>query len=127
MISRDFLKFGQLYLDGGIWNGTRLVSATWLAQSTARQVDRSDGSSDGFGWHRHQMRVGARSIETYEASGNGGQIMIVIPALEVAMAVTPRSYGQFHRWQRIREVLLPGVLRAVRYQDGSHPGRTRIC
>ena len=113
MLSRDFLKFGQLYLNGGTWNGTRLVSAAWAAQSTARQVDRPDGSSDGFGWHRHLLQVGGRALETYEASGNGGQILIVIPALDVTIAVTAGNYGQYGVWQRIREVLVPQVLLAA--------------
>ena len=73
MRPRDFLKFGQLYLNGGVWQGARIVSATWVRQSTARQTDRPDGSTDGFGGHRHVLRVGMRDYQTYEASGNGGQ------------------------------------------------------
>lgn len=33
MRPRDFLKFGELLLDGGRWNGRRVVDANWIAQS----------------------------------------------------------------------------------------------
>lgn len=114
MLPRDLLKFGTLYLDGGVWNGARLVSADWVKQSTAHQVSRPDGSDDGFGWHRHVLRVGTKSFQTYEASGNGGQFLIVIPELQLTAVVTAGNYGQYGVWKGIREVLIPEVMAALR-------------
>jgi CubicO group peptidase (beta-lactamase class C family) len=113
MLPRDFMKFGQLYLDGGRWNGTRLVSEDWVRQSTARQVDRQDGSTDGFGWHRHVLKAGTRSFQTYEASGNGGQSLVVIPDLELIVVATAGNYGQYNVWRTIREQLVPRVMQAA--------------
>jgi CubicO group peptidase (beta-lactamase class C family) len=31
----DFAKFGQLYLDNGLWNGKQVVPAEWVRESTA--------------------------------------------------------------------------------------------
>ena len=31
---RDYARFGQMVLDGGVANGTRIVAADWIAQST---------------------------------------------------------------------------------------------
>jgi CubicO group peptidase (beta-lactamase class C family) len=113
MRPRDVLKFGQLYLDGGVWHGERLVSAAWVARSTARQVGRPDGSEDGFGWHRHVLSVGTRRMQTYEASGNGGQFLLVVPELDLVIATTAGNYGQYATWQRIRDVLVPAVMQAT--------------
>ncbi|MEO7362861.1 MAG: serine hydrolase, partial [Gemmatimonadaceae bacterium] len=114
MRARDFLKFGQLYLNGGVWNGTRIVSADWVRTSTARQIDRPDGSTDGFGWHRHVLHVGTHAYQTYEASGNGGQFVVVIPELDLAIATTAGNYGQYNVWEKIRTMLVPDIMRAVR-------------
>ena len=110
---RDLLKLGQLYLDHGTWRGTRVVSAAWVAQSTARQVNRPDGSTDGFGWHRHVLRAGGRAYQTYEASGNGGQFVVVVPDLALVVATTAGNYGQYAAWRRIRETLVPAVMAAT--------------
>ena len=111
---RDLLKFGQLYLDRGVWNGKRVVSAAWVATSTARQSSRADGSTDGYGWHRHVLRARGRDYETYEASGNGGQFVVVIPDLSLVVATTAGSYGQYGAWRRIREELVTAVMATVR-------------
>jgi CubicO group peptidase (beta-lactamase class C family) len=110
---RDLLKFGQLYLDNGVWNGNRVVTAEWVARSTARQSDRADGSTDGYGWHRHVLRAGGRNYESYEAGGNGGQFVVVVPELALVVATTAGSYGQYAAWRRIREELVPAVMAAV--------------
>lgn len=114
MRPRDFLKFGQLYLNGGIWSGRRIVSRQWVTLTTARQIDRPDGSSDGYGWHRHTLRVAGRQYETFEASGNGGQFVIVVPQLDLVVAATAGNYGQYAVWQRIRTELVPQVIAAAR-------------
>ena len=114
LLPRDFLKFGQLYLDGGLWHGKRLVSAAWVRESTAHQIARADGSDDGFGWHRHTLAVGARRFQTYEASGNGGQFLVVVPALQLAVVVTAGNYGEYPVWQKIRQELIPAIMGAMR-------------
>jgi CubicO group peptidase (beta-lactamase class C family) len=114
ILPRDFLKFGQLYLDGGIWHGVRLVPAAWVRTSTAHVIDRDDGSDDGYGWHRHVLTVRGRRYQTYEASGNGGQFLVVIPTLQLTIAVTAGNYGQYDVWRKIREELVPLVMATAR-------------
>lgn len=111
---RDFLKLGQLYVSGGTWHSTRIVPAAWVRTSTAHVIDREDGSDDGYGWHRHRITARGRTWQTYEASGNGGQFVVVVPALQLVIAVTAGSYGQYGAWRRIREQLVPLVMTAVR-------------
>jgi CubicO group peptidase (beta-lactamase class C family) len=111
---RDFLKFGELYRTGGLWNRRRLVTQAWVTQSTAHQIDRPDGSSDGFGWHRHTLTVDGRAIETYEASGNGGQFVVVVPARRLVIATTAGNYGQYRVWRQIRDRLVPELIAAAR-------------
>jgi CubicO group peptidase (beta-lactamase class C family) len=104
---RDLLKFGQLYLNDGEWHGRRVVSREWIRQSTSHQVDAPNGSSDGFAWHRYTLTVGGRRFEEYEANGNGGQYVFVVPELELVVAFTAGNYGQYGIWRKFREELLP--------------------
>ncbi len=103
MRPRDLLKVGQLYLSEGIWNGVRLVSRSWVRRSTQRQQPDSSGADDGYAWHRHTLRVGACAVPSYEASGNGGQFLLVIPSLDVVAVITAGNYGEGRTWQSIRE------------------------
>jgi CubicO group peptidase (beta-lactamase class C family) len=107
MRSRDLLKFGQLYLNGGLWNGTRVVSANWVARSTAHQINAPNGTSDGYGWHRYTLTVGGKAYQEYEANGNGGQFLIVVPALDLTVVFTAGNYNQYRIWRTLRDELVP--------------------
>src|SRR5512132_3541207 len=64
---RDLLKIGQVYLDGGLWHGRRVVSADWVRRSTMHQVADSTQSADGYAWHRAVLTSGGRAYREYEA------------------------------------------------------------
>ncbi|HET7460065.1 MAG TPA: serine hydrolase [Longimicrobium sp.] len=101
MLPRDLLKFGQLYLDGGVWNGRRVVAAEWVARSTRLQTPPPD--ADGLGWHLNQVRAGGRVFREYEANGNGGQLLMVLPELDLAVVVTAGNYNAYNVWRKFRE------------------------
>lgn len=112
---RDLLKLGQAYLDGGVWRGRRIVSRRWVEASTAHHVDVPGGSSDGYAWHRHTLRWDGRAYEAYEASGNGGQMLIVVPALDLVVVFTGGNYNRAAIWRRFRDEMVPAhVIAAVR-------------
>ena len=119
---RDLLKLGLLYLNRGVWNGRRLVSEAWVTESTGHQIDVSPESSDGFAWHRYQLSHGGRQYREYEASGNGGQFVIVIPDLELVVVFTAGNYNQYPVWRTFRDQLVPQYLIAA---IGPDPRRRR--
>lgn len=113
MRPRDMLKFGQLYLDHGVWHGHRIVDASWVKTSTSHQITNANGS-DGFAWHRFVLTAGDRKYQEYEASGNGGQFIIVVPELDLTVVITAANYGQYGIWREFREDLVPQyILSAV--------------
>ena len=103
---RDLLKIGQVYLDGGAWHGRRIVSADWVRRSTSLQVADSTQSADGYAWHRGVLKVGDRTYREYEANGNGGQFIMVVPELELAVAFTAGNYLGYGVWRHFRDTLL---------------------
>ena len=121
LLPRDLLKVGQAYLDGGVWRGRRIVGKDWVALSTAPRVHISPkttglseeefGNSygegdDAYAWHLGQMKVGERVYRTYEASGNGGQVLIVAPKLDLVVVFTGGNLLQGGIWSRWRDEII---------------------
>lgn len=112
---RDLLKIGQAYLDGGVWRGRRIVDADWIAKSTAPRIEISPATTgldpeqfsnayipaeDAYAWHLGVIHSGKRAYHHYSASGNGGQLLIVVPELELAVVFTGGNYRQGGTWLR---------------------------
>jgi len=110
---RDQLKLGQLYLNGGVWNGKRIVSRDWVTESTSVHSRFSPAFSlgqkheYGYGWHIHELKSGAKTYRVFAAEGNGGQFVIVVPDLDLVVGITGGSYGEFDQWYRWELELVP--------------------
>lgn len=113
LLPRDELKLGQLYLSRGVWNGKRIISADWVRESTTAhstfdpQTDYDAPHEYGFGWHINQLHAGNRTFRVFGAGGNGGQIVMVIPDLDMVVAFNGGSYGEFAKWYRWGLQLVP--------------------
>jgi CubicO group peptidase (beta-lactamase class C family) len=103
---RDFLKLGQLYLDGGVWRGRRIVSEEWVRTSTAAHASVNETDDYGFAWWRKTYQAGDRRVETYHASGNGGQLLFVVPALNLVALIQAGNYGDGRTRNKFRDRLM---------------------
>ena len=115
---RDMLKLGQLYLDGGMWNGKRVLSAAWVRAATTQHSyfpasDYAPGHGYGYTWHLFQATVGGKTYSEYMAQGNGGQLVMVVPELDLAAVITAGNYGNFPVWRKFFEELLPQYIIAA--------------
>lgn len=83
MTARDLAKIGRLYMNGGVWEGQRIVSEDWVRQSTAY-----DTSNDGyhFNWYNTSY-YGADKPEHpgFYALGIKMQVLYVNPDLNLIM------------------------------------------
>lgn len=70
--ARDFAKLGFLYLNGGMWDGERILSKKWIQKVTAVHVDA--GSSGKYGYHWWIQR----GKKDFQAQGYGGQNLYVL-------------------------------------------------
>lgn len=120
---RDQLKLGQLYLDGGVWNGKRIVSKEWVSESTTvhshfdPKYSLGQQHEYGYGWHINDLKSGAKTYRAFAAGGNGGQFIIVVPDLDLVVGITGGSYGEFDQWYRwelelVPQFILPAVISA---------------
>jgi CubicO group peptidase (beta-lactamase class C family) len=110
---RDMLKLGQLYLSGGRWNGRRVVEQAWVEASTTEHSRFAPDHSYGYGWHLHTFHAGGRDYREYAAEGNGGQFVIVLPELDLTVAITAGNYGDFKTWYALQDLVADYVLPAV--------------
>jgi CubicO group peptidase (beta-lactamase class C family) len=109
MLPRDFMKLGQLFLSGGQWRGRRIISAQFVRQATHRHSTMEPGDY-GYGWWIRVVRVGARDYRTYRAAGNGGQLVIVVPDLDLVALFMGGNYGQGPVWWPWNDDFVPRIL-----------------
>jgi len=131
LLPRDFLKVGQAYLDGGMWHGHRIVDASWIATSTAPHMHISPATTgidpkdfgnfygegdDAYAWHLSELKSGGRTYRSYAATGNGGQLLVVVPDADLAVVFTAGNYGQGGIWSKFRDQIVPNdIIAAIKH------------
>jgi CubicO group peptidase (beta-lactamase class C family) len=111
MRPRDLARIGQLVLNQGSWAGRQVVPRSWLKDSFETRVPAEDGLEYGYHWWLGRGRAdGRRWIAGF---GNGGQRLVVVPDLDLVVAVLAGNYNQPDAWKvsvtMIGEILLPAL------------------
>ena len=83
MTTRDYARFGQMFLQGGTWQGHQIVPAAWVAASTSPSAPTAPGQT-GYGY-QWWIPVGA-APGTYMARGIYGQYIYIDTANDVVIA-----------------------------------------
>jgi CubicO group peptidase (beta-lactamase class C family) len=94
----DLARFGQLYLDGGVANGVRVVPAAWVeATATAPAAPAPNVFADGF---YHNLWWGAarknRVRSDFYANGHFGQRIYVSPDKQLVIVRMGRVGGDIN-------------------------------
>jgi CubicO group peptidase (beta-lactamase class C family) len=110
---RDFMKLGQLYLNGGTWQGRRIVSEDWVQRSTADRYGMGSNARYGYLWWLIDYPYAGRTVRAYFASGNGGQEVMVIPELDLVIAVYGGNYNERAGWLMVTDFIPQYILPAV--------------
>ncbi len=104
--TEDIAKFGQLYLQKGMWHGKQLVPAAWIEQATSKQVSNgSDPTRDwdqGYGFQFWRCRHGA-----YRGDGAFGQFCVVLPEQDAVIAITADTKDMQAELNVVWDKLLP--------------------
>ncbi len=114
--TEDIAKFGQLYLQKGIWNGKRILSEAWVEEATTAHISNgSDPDSDwqqGYGYQFWRCRHGA-----YRGDGAFGQFCVVLPGQDAVIAITSGENDMQGILNLVWEHLLPGLSDAPLPED----------
>ena len=114
--TRDFMKLTQLFLNDGKWDKRQIVSREWARKSSAalRVLSPSSGQTYGYLWNSVAYNYQGRKVHAYFPAGNGGQVYIGIPELDLVIAFTGGNYADRTLFKAQREFVPEDILTAVR-------------
>jgi CubicO group peptidase (beta-lactamase class C family) len=113
--SRDLLKIAQLYLDGGIWKGKRIVDEGWVKVSTQPHARIDDETEYGYLWWLKSFKSAGKSYPAFFMSGNGGNKVAVFPGLDLAVVITSTNYNTHGMHEQTAKMLTDYILPAVEH------------
>jgi CubicO group peptidase (beta-lactamase class C family) len=90
--SRDLAKLGQLYLEGGTWNGKRIVSAEWVARSISPHANAREDTDYGYLLWLQTFHVAGRDFKCFAMYGAGGNKVYVFPQEGLVVVVTTTNF-----------------------------------
>jgi CubicO group peptidase (beta-lactamase class C family) len=91
LCTEDIAKFGQLYLQKGMWNGKQLIPQKWIEQATSEQVpnDQESHAKMGADWREgYGFQFWRCTHNAFRGDGAAGQFIVVIPDKDVVVAIT---------------------------------------
>jgi CubicO group peptidase (beta-lactamase class C family) len=112
--TEDMAKFGQLFLQKGKWNGSQVLSASWIEEASTRKIDQNPeapqaaiDSSDWLQGYCYQMWR-CRHNE-YRADGAFGQYIIIMPDQDAVIAITCETPDMQGELNLVWKYLLPSI------------------
>lgn len=105
MRTEDIAKFGQMYLQQGMWNGKQVISKNWVAEASSKQI--SNGNNDSSWGYGYGYQFWLNPPGGFRADGAFGQFSMVLPKLNAVVAITSESISTKDTMQIVWDVLLP--------------------
>jgi CubicO group peptidase (beta-lactamase class C family) len=111
--SRDLLKLAELYREGGAWQGKRVVSEAWVRRSVVPYVRIDEKTEYGYLWWLRSFGANGKSWPVWFMSGNGGNKVVVVPALGLVAVLSSQNYNAKGMHVATDKLLQEHVLAAV--------------
>jgi CubicO group peptidase (beta-lactamase class C family) len=117
--TEDMARFGQLYLQDGVWNGRRILPEGWVAASTAKIADNSNArmqleGRQGYGYQFWRGRYGSCC-----AFGLGGQFILIVPDKQLVLATTANTLQNRDEHQLILDAFWQWIYPACEEDRGT--------
>ncbi len=115
MASLDYAKFGQLYKNGGLWDGVQVLPRDWVGKSLQKYsaVPNNMDAYYGLLFWNMTYHVGGRPCETFYCSGNGGSKIFVFLDQPLVVVVTAAAYGKPYMHSQVDKMMERDILPAV--------------
>jgi CubicO group peptidase (beta-lactamase class C family) len=90
--SVDLMKLGQLYLNGGRWDGKQVIPADWVRRSIAPHANAREDIDYGYLWWLQSFKVDGRTVKSYGMAGSGGNKVFVLPEQDAVVVITTSNF-----------------------------------
>jgi CubicO group peptidase (beta-lactamase class C family) len=115
---RDMARFGQLYLDDGVWQGKRLLPAGWVRFAATAGPANVKGDYGAHFWLNAgrpargvKRRFPAAPADMFAARGHWGQLIVIVPSLDLVVVRTADDRDKSFSVNRFFALLLAGIAR----------------
>ena len=106
--ARDWARLGQLMLNRGMINSQRIVSEEWVRRATTPN-NTSNEKAYGYQWWLNggdeEMRFEGLPADTFYASGNRQQFVMVFPSLDTIIVRLGWTAGSYPVEQNFGQIL----------------------
>ena len=110
LTSREMLKFGVTYLDGGSWKGHQIIPQSWVQKSAThysgpenhwfnhplKPIPPGDNAwgkrGYSYAWWTHEFSHAGEKVPAYWAFGWGGQKIAIFPFQNAVVVFTGGNY-----------------------------------
>jgi len=120
--TEDIARLGQFYLQKGMWNDKQLLPVSWIELATSKQIENTSDPSNpnnntndwaqGYGFQFWQT-----THDAYRGDGAYGQFALVIPELELVVAITGGSPDMQGMLNVLWDKLYPAIMEAPLAED----------
>ncbi|PLX18421.1 MAG: hypothetical protein C0597_06265 [Marinilabiliales bacterium] len=113
---RDMIKFGNLYLYDGEYNGEQIVPSVWVKESTSYHITTNLGGYAPDYGYLFWINLNS-SNPFYCANGYGGQLIVVFPVLELVVVTTSEfrlsTSDASQQWYNVMSLIQNEVINAI--------------
>lgn len=110
LLSRDMVKFGQLILNKGRWQGQQLIPEAYIKHATSPNVLSYGTCYYGFFWWSEDSQVNGKTYHCIEGRGAGGQFIYIFPELDLITVATSHDEGMGNMLQTLPQRIIPAFV-----------------
>ncbi len=123
--TEDIAKFGQLFLQKGIWNGKQILPSAWIEEASTMKImqepDAPQTKKDSSDWLQgYGYQMWRSRNNSYRGDGAFGQYMLVLPEKDAVIAITSETSSMQEELDLVWKHLLPA------FQDKKLPANRKV-
>ena len=112
--TEDMAKFGQLFLQKGMWNGKQVIPAVWIEEASTPKIiqhpELSQSKRDSSDWEQgYCFQMWRCRNNAYRGDGAFGQFIIVMPNQDAVIAITSETPDMQDEINLVWKYLLPAI------------------